>query len=142
MTTRCGTSWPHRRGLTLIEALAGTALLGSVLAAILVANGRLATQAARAARREEACRVADDLMEHLWRKKADFPRDKAGDVPRHAGWTWRTRVVADGAAEALRAERIAVEVFRAAGELEPPTARVEILLAAESHDETNGTDAD
>ena len=71
MKKRCATSWPpasrkQRRALTLVEALAGTALLGTLLASVLIANARLTAQSRHAQQTIDACRLADMLLEDVW----------------------------------------------------------------------------
>jgi hypothetical protein len=127
---RCG------RGLTLVEALAGTAILGSMLVAILVGSARFQTLGARAERRIEACRVADRLLEHWWPHREKVPRNGMGEVPGCNGWTWRTRTAQNEDAGDLGAETVVVDVFAPNAGRDDPAVQVEILLP----DEKNGKD--
>ena len=139
---KCAISWPRSAaGLTLVEAVAGIALLGSMLAAILVTSGRLETQAARSERRVEACRIAEDLLGQWFAKPEKFPRNAEGPVRDRPGWRWRTYTVTGARtdpARKLRADVIAVEVFSPgspgspglAGDPNAAAARVEIVLPA------------
>jgi len=54
------------RGLTLVEVVASLALLGSMLAGLLVAHGELTRRWADAGDRLEALRVADNIMNQWW----------------------------------------------------------------------------
>lgn len=116
--------------LTLVETLAGSLLLGTLLVAILVARGQLAIQSRRAQDRLAACQMLDELMESWWPERDQFPRRSAGDVPGHEGWRWQTRLVASNEASALVAETVAVELFAPGQTDTVPAARVEILLPA------------
>jgi len=114
--------------VTLVEALAGTAVLGSLLVSILIGAVRLQGQAGRAERRLQACRVVDQLLEAWWRNPEEFPRRDEGSVSEGDGWRWRTQVLPSGPERVLRGEVVAVEVF-AAGERDgEPAARVEVLV--------------
>ena len=125
-----------RRGATLIEALAGLAILGTLLVSVLLASGKMHRQRGRTAQRLEAVRVADRLLEGWWQKRDEFPRDGQGTVePGGDGraWSWRTTVVENEAARKLACEVVALEVFapEAAAETpagKAPACRVEVLL--------------
>ncbi len=127
-------------GMTLVEVIVGTALLGTLLVSILLARGRLSVQTRRAEVRIEACAVLDGLLETWWSDRDRLPRAGEGAVPGRPGWSWRTRTVDREGAEVLRAEVVAVEVFRPApgggASGEPPAASVEILMPGRS----GGTD--
>ena len=100
--------------MTLIEAVVGTALLGTVLVAVLMANSRLTAQ--------------DGV---------------SGPVGGHGGWTWRTRVVESASAEKIDAEVVALEIFAPPDRSRLPLARVEILLhkdGKDGRDEKDETD--
>ncbi|MCX5647502.1 MAG: type II secretion system protein [Planctomycetota bacterium] len=133
---RCARCWRQRgRGFTLVEAVVGTAILGSVLAAVLLASARMQVQARRAAERTEACRVADELLESWWPKRDKMPLESEERVPGRKGWTWRARTVRRETLGGLEAETIAVEVFREGQAGGEPAARVEVMLPNASADE-------
>jgi len=118
------------RGLTLVEASLGLAILGTLLAAVVVGGARLTG----ARLRLEACRLADEMLSAWWAKREEFPRTGEGPVPGHERWRWRTRLVEHPQAAALGAEVVALELFVSEGGDEaagaaPPAARVELLLA-------------
>jgi len=116
------------RGITLVEALLGTVLLGTLLVAIIVVKGRLTVQAARAEARVQACEALNDLLEGWWPDRESLPRDQAGEVPDRPRWRWQTRRVPNEEADAVRAEIVAVEVFAPDRRDTVPAARVELLL--------------
>ena len=131
MKGRYAASWKlPRRGLTLVEAIAGTAILGTLLVSVLLAGSRLTVQGHRAEKRVEACRIADELLSTWWPRINSIDHDSGGQVPGHEGWLWRTQTVENENASKLSARIVALEVF-APGEAEDaPAARVEILVAA------------
>lgn len=129
-------------GFTLVEALAGMVILGTLLTTIVVANAKLISQASRAKLRVEACEIADGLLEKWWAKKDDFPRNGSGDVPNREGWRWRTRSLENESAETLNAEIIALEVFSPDWQDVLPTVRIEILLPKKKYEIPKRTDTD
>lgn len=140
MKSRRGTFWsPRARGFSLVEALAGSLLLGSLLVAMLVAMSRMEMQSRRAEDQVQACAVLDGLLEEWWQDRDNFPDGDSGEVPDHAGWWWRTRGVANPDARILHGRVIAVEVFSPQTGDSLPAARTEVLLPAVT--ETNASGA-
>jgi prepilin-type N-terminal cleavage/methylation domain-containing protein len=130
-------------GLTLVEVLAGMALLGTFLAAALVAGARLTAQRGDAERRLEALRVADELLEGWWRDVDNFPRHGEGRVSGRVTWHWTTRPVESEAARAIGCDVVALELRQAtaagAGSTDgEPAVRVELVLPAEEEAEEAG----
>lgn len=139
---RSGASWRRStRGVTLVEAVLGTAILGSLLVSVLLAASRLHVQASRAESRIAACRVADGLLEAWWPKPDAFPRASEGAVAGSGGWSWRTRVVENAAARTVKAEVVALEIFAPGAGRETPAARVELLLPEKTDAGQSGPDA-
>lgn len=130
-----------RRGITLVEAIAGSAILGSLLVAILLGAARLQAQAARAQRRIDACRVADRILEGWWAKRDEFPRRAEGSVAGRPGWTWRTQVVENESARALRGEVVALAVFGPDTREGEPVAQVAVFLPEKEDEGQVGPDA-
>ncbi len=117
--------------MTLIEVLAALALLAAVLMGILTARSRATLQWNRANERIRATEAADRLLSSWWQAPATLPRSGEGTVPDDARLHWRTRPVADPAAEALYGQIVRLEVSRAADPASDPTAaRVDIVLPA------------
>lgn len=118
-----------QRGMTLIELVAGLALVGSLLVAVLVARGRAAAQWKRAERRAAAVRVADRLLCHWWRDVAALPAPATGDVEDAPGFTWRTTVIPREAVERLGARVVRLEVSETTSPTDAsPLCQVEIVL--------------
>jgi len=126
---------PHsafaRRGFTLIEALAGSILLATLLVTVLLAKGNLARQNRQAADRVEACQVLETLLNQWWADRSKFPRNGEGEVPGQAAWRWQTHVVENPQAKPLHAEVVAVALYPADGSADQPVARVEVLLTTD-----------
>jgi len=114
--------------LTLVEALAGTALLGTVLAAVLLADARLTRQELLARHRLEAQDAANSLLAAWWADRDTFPCAADGDVPNHDGWRWRTAVIPNAAAEELGADVVRLEIVDVYGDSPNPLAYVEVLV--------------
>ncbi len=129
MKRTSATYWSRSRGgATLIEALVGTALLGSLLVSILIAGGRLNAQSGRSGRRIEAVRIADSLLEEWWSEKDKFPRADSAEVEGKEGWWWRTSKAESESVKQWSAEVVALEVFSKATADQGPLVRVEVLL--------------
>ncbi len=129
-----------------MEAVAGIAILGAMLAAVLVATSRLRVQDARAARRIEACRIADGMLDELWKKPEDFPRKGAGSVPGSRDWQWRATVVPSIQAQELNGELVALEFFRTAdrklADGNQPAMRVEVVLPSVRNEDNEKDDTE
>lgn len=79
-----------RRGLTLLEVMAGIALLSTLLVGVLMSFGGLAKQVTRAAKLSEAVEVADGLLASWYASESGVPLDARGTV---GSFVWRTSVV-------------------------------------------------
>lgn len=81
---------PGNKGLTLIEVAAALALLGTMLASIVIASGRYTRQWSAAQQRIKAVELADDLLEswhHHPEGLAAVPRQsRTGQVD---GFVWQ-----------------------------------------------------
>jgi len=118
--------------MTLIEAVAGTAVLGVVLVSLVVTSSRMASQRRRAEDTITACRIADELLDKWWAKRSDMDRSGGGEVPGREGWTWRTRTRQTRQADALAGEVVVLEIHppeaQGLSKPEAAAATVEILL--------------
>ena len=114
--------------MTLVEALVGVALLGGLLATLVVSAGRLRAQTAAADARTDACRMADGLLNSWWADPASLPRDDAGELD--DGWRWRTQTVREVAVGDVEASVVALTIVDPAWP-DRPAARVEVLLVDE-----------
>jgi hypothetical protein len=106
---------PHRRltrrsGLTLVEVVAGLALLATLLVAVLGTKARVTRQWAHANRKLEAVAAADRLLAAWWATPATFPRKNSGSVPGDAGLNWRTTPVGNDAVRPLGASVVRLEI--------------------------------
>lgn len=122
--------------MTLIEVLAGLALLAALLMAVLTARTRAALQWTRANERLRAVHAADRLLTEWWRHPRDIPREGEGAISGAADLRWRTRVVPSRGSAELGAEIVRLEVGRFApggngGDFHPAAVAVEVLLPVE-----------
>jgi len=112
MRRPCETSSRRRRaGITLVETIAGTALLGTLLASVLIAHAKIAVQARQSRQRMEACGIADELLRKWYAKPAQLPRDSSGTVEGKPLWRWQTRTIENSDAAKLGGELFALDVF-------------------------------
>jgi len=125
--------------MTLVEVLAGLALLGTLLVAILLAKGRATLQQVRAERRLAAAAAADRLLTLWWKDLDRFPRHGQGYVDGRDGFTWRTRVLTYRSIKPVTVQVVRVDLFErddddAAREQQQQHAAlvsVEVLLPAD-----------
>ena len=109
----------RRKGLTLIEVVAGMAMLGGLLSGVLVAYGRHVRQVRRAELRLAAVGATDRLLAG-WFGAADsaVPRRRDGRMPGDKRFHWWTHVLEDAKVQgAAGLEVVRLEVFE-----EPKTA--------------------
>ena len=132
---------PVRRGLTLVEVLAGLALLGTLLASLLVAHGAQTRQARRAADRRAAAEALDALL-HRWHADRErLPPAPAGPLSADGRLAWRAARLRRPGAAALGCVVVRVEAVRAGADAGAatgpaagpagPLAVVELLVADE-----------
>ena len=116
-----------RSGTTLVEAIVGTAMLATVLVALLLIHSRLMQQSARTQRRLEACRIAEALLGQWQGQDADPPAPGEGPVTGKVGWSWRARVVHEKAVLDV-GQVVRVEILAEQAETLEPVLGVEILV--------------
>ena len=118
-----------RRAMTLIEVVAGLALLATVLSGIVAIKTRCLRQMHRTEQRREAIRCADELLSAWWTDTATFPYRSSGPVPGHPQLQWRTRPISNLQAQSLGGQVIRLEIadFSASSSAEPLIS-VEVLL--------------
>ena len=126
---------PRDRALTLVEVLGGLALLGSVLAAMLVAHGRLTRQHGQAIEHRRAVAATDRMLKRWWQDLEKLPRRGSGRLEGTDQLHWRTRVMRPTAKlERLRAERLELTVFSKARSGREEVLRLELLLPEPGED--------
>ncbi len=133
MKRMCRKSWHLYRALTLIEVIAGIAILGVVLVSIAMATGRLRRQSYLSSRRVEAYRAADELLAGWWSDLEKLPRNGSGVVPSHDNWHWRT-VTTETVIKNVDAEILTLEILQADSE-EIKLANVQLVLFLEKDEE-------
>lgn len=135
MKPRLTTCLPRWRAATLIEVLAGLAILGSVTVALLLARGNLLAQHATAQQKLEAVRIADRLLGGWYAEGSTIPMDEQGAVEGHPGWSWQTQTVEMPSAsdDPLPTGMLRVELF-SANSPTPQSAivTVEIVIPTEN----------
>jgi type II secretory pathway pseudopilin PulG len=120
--------------MTLVEVVAGLALLAAVLGGILTAKSRCARQSRQAIQRQQAIQAADEMMSLWWQDVKGFPRQGSGAVPLHPGLDWRILPVRNPQAEAFGGEVVRLEIKGDASNRSPLIA-LEVVLPAEAKDE-------
>lgn len=108
--------------MTLVEVVAGLALLATLMASLLAVKTRVVHQAGLTERRAQAVAAADQLLSEWWRNPKTFPRASAGMLP--SGFGWRTRIVNNS--PEVGGQVVRLEMFD--GPDIAPTVAVELLL--------------
>ncbi len=120
--------------MTLVEVLAGLALLASVLVGLLAAKAGYARQSERADLRLRAVTAADQLLAGWWQSPGGVPGSADGATPGDAGLRWRTRLVANAAVEEIGASNVRLEILSAAQDGRAPSfvLAVDLVLPPEA----------
>jgi len=118
-----------RRGLTLIEVVAGLALMGTLLAAMLSGKSRFTGQYHHAQRVLTAVELLDAFLIDRWPAIGEIDDSDSGDFAGESDMTWRISVVDDPVAADWHCRVVRVEVLDANWESdEPPLASVDLLV--------------
>ena len=97
--------------MTLLEVLAGLAILGTLLVATLVARGDHARQWRHAQDRLLAIERANDQLATWWRERDKLPYSGSGTLDAEAGLTWRTSIIDNRQATDLGFQVVRFEVL-------------------------------
>ena len=85
----------ERQGFTLIEVIAGTVLLGTLVAGIIVSTSAHQRKIRTARLRIEAAALADDLLNDWQQQTEGIPLSGTGLLTADGRLHWQTRVVAN-----------------------------------------------
>ncbi len=121
MSNRCSRR-SARTGLTLVEVVAGIALLATLLVSLLSAFRAHAAQIRSAQDRLRAIRIADELLA-TWMAAGVIPAvDEQESIPETTGWSWRiARAESSPDLQKLGAAAVRLEIVEAS---EDSSARV------------------
>lgn len=118
----------RRRGMTLIEVVAAVVILGTILAAIMVARAKHVRQLAEARDLERVVEVADELIGRWWLSEEGPPVNGRGSASADGQIVWRTYWVSDPGVRTLGGRVLRVEVQM---EGEGPGVVVDLVVPAE-----------
>lgn len=113
-------------GATLIEAVAGLAILGSILVSLIVAGANFHRQNEAAKKIETACKLLDELLESNEKSLSRLADIGEGDLPEE-NWHWKAEILPSSANQLLNCRKMKLSAF--APDSEKPDATVEILIA-------------
>jgi len=123
-----------RHGLTLIEVVAGLALIGTLLAAMLSAKSRFTGQHHRAQRVLAAVDALDELLMDQWPTLELIKGTEYGEFDLNPDMTWRAVIVEDQNTAEWHCRIIRVEILDATNKNQGgPLASVELLAADPSY---------
>jgi hypothetical protein len=131
-TSRKAATAPRRPAATLVELLAGLALLSLLLSGMLMMRARLIHQRAGADARLRAIAAADELLSTWNANPATFPRSNFGPCA-DPHFTWTTRIVPNTAAATIAVQIIRLEIVRD----NLPVTSVDFVLNAEATSTTS-----
>ena len=113
---------PPRRGLTLIEVLAGTVLLTAMMATYLKGAKDLRVQKARATAIIECTAELEALLEQWFSEGKGIPRPAEGTMAWNERFRWRTKAVPCQATKEPLFETVRLEVFEIPSSADPGPA--------------------
>ncbi len=120
---------PPRRGMTLIEVVAGIALLGTILTTTVMAQARLLRQHQRALVKLQAVEAVDRLLMQWSVAREEIPVESSGVLLDTPEVTWKTRIgraKTDGPLSVAIVELVASAANDPPGI--PPLVRVELAI--------------
>ena len=121
----------RHRGVTLIEALAGLVILGTLLAGVTTARSRANEQYAQSQQRLAASRALDALIAQWYASPTStVPLNAHGALPQAQHLQWRTTTRSDAATTPIHAVIARVEVFDPASRSRLPLLSVDLLVPA------------
>lgn len=118
-----------RRGLTLIEVVAGTVLMALLMTQLLSVSREHARQVRAAERKEQAVLELERLLADGFRNPAAGFVLSDGTLP-DLGFSWKKERVIRDLDPQLRAEVVRVSVYDVAGSADIPLTQCEILIPA------------
>ncbi len=113
-------------GVTLIEAVAGIAILGTLLVSVLIADARLRRQSRSSRLRAEACAIADVFLRANWDRREELLIEAEGGIPGKRGWRWRASPADIPGAEDVHARGFGLEIIPP--DRTDPAVRLELLV--------------
>ncbi len=129
-STHYSATFRRRTALTLVEAIAGLALLAIVLVSTMVARAHCQRQARMAACRHEAVLAADALLTRWWRSPGGIPRLASGEASAaRRTLLWRTTPALNPPVAALGAQVVRLEIFEVPAAGSDPLVTVEVVVS-------------
>lgn len=119
----------RRRGLTLIEVVAGTVLMALLMTQLLSVSREHARQVRAAERKEQAVLELERLLADGFRNPAAGFVLSDGTLP-ELGLRWKKEKVIRDLDPQLRAEVVRVAVYDVAGSADIPLTQCEVLVPA------------
>ena len=122
-----------RRGVTLIEVVAGVLLLSTLLVSIILTHSRHALQVRKAQRRLAAIEATDNLLVRWFDSPHGVPLEREGTFHRRLGLAWRTTIIDRQQGQIFGADVARLEVFDLKDtEAVKPIVTIDILIESSS----------
>ena len=120
------------RGLTLIEVMAGLAIMGSLAVGLVLSRGKLLEQQQRALQTKQAVQLAGTLL-NQWHQDswAMLPLDTTGDFDDLPHWHWETQTIDSPQLTEFNTQKVRLTIYAppnpASNNLPQPATTIEIL---------------
>ena len=112
-------------GATLIEAVAGLAILGSLLVSLIVAGANFRRQNQAANKIETACKLLDEFLLMNENSLSLLAENQEGSLAKK-GWRWESEILPAPATDILKARKL--KIYAIGPDSDSPDASVEILI--------------
>ncbi len=112
MTEKLPTCLPcsRRAGVSLIEVIAAIAIMGTILAGVVMSKARHTRQIALTQRTQQAVLATDQLITNWWASKEGVPVGTSGTIS-DGLLAWETYTIPDRKMQALSARVVRVSVY-------------------------------
>ncbi len=120
---RCSSN-ARRSGLTLVEAVLGMFLLGTLLVAMIHSFGQQRAQILHASAKLNAAQAADELLSEWMSGSGTLPLNQSGTW--NERWSWRTRLVRRTIVLSVPMNIVALEIREADRPADRPLLTVEV----------------
>lgn len=126
-STRCCKSRTLVPGLTLVEVLAGLALMGTLLVTMIVLKSRFTHQLVGSDKQLNGAAAADALLTDWWPNPAELPIGHSGTVQSSPSLHWRTSLVINDTVTHFGGKVVRLEITSESNVV----ATVEVILPLE-----------
>lgn len=122
--------------MTLIEVITALAILGTILATVVLAKAKHTRQLTLAHRQLEAVAATDQMLCVWWLDPDTIPRSGSGTVPGQSNFSWETHVEETNPIENINASIVRLEVRdKGTKGSAPPLVTLDLVLSEPTDEE-------